>query len=307
PMTARGEETAEACDRLREAGVALRGGASRLDTDDLRSGYQDMDGVLQAMPGHDRMVDTVLDGFLSGVPGRDPCAVTKLTDWLRQRPATRNLLDRSADIVPKLAPLALLDCGDQRANAGDWAGAQALYQQMVDQYPGHELAERAQRGLKQAKEGLELKHLTSLGSGYCKTPAVYSAAPPYAKGTTDPAVVYATDTYDDHVKRLPGEWQADNSHATMVVCVGQRDSGASVRSCRYREDVSGRVRNVTFTKIAYPVKAYELRTGNVVFDGRVEIGGAACPAVITLFGDDQVYVTPADSDIRAAFAPVFTP
>jgi hypothetical protein len=62
--------------------------------------------------------------------------------------------------------------------------------------------------------------------------------------------------------------------------------------------------------MAFPVKAYELRTGNLVADTRVEIGGAACPPTLTSFGDNdllRMVIEPADTDIRAAFAPVFTP
>lgn len=95
----------------------------------------------------------------------------------------------------------------------------------------------------------------------------------------------------------------------MVVCIGQREAGAPVRTCPYRSDSGGRVRSVTFSKMAFPVKAYELRTGKVVVDTRVEIGGAACPPTLTSFGDNdalKMLVEPSDADIRAAFAPVFT-
>lgn len=309
PMAVRSERTARTCARLRDAARALDLVAFRPDAIGLRSGYQELGAVLTDMPDHDRMVSTVLDGFLGGLPSHNPCDIVQVTDWLRQRPATNNLLDRSAEVVPKLAPAALVDCADKRADASDWAAAKTLYQQLLDQYPGNELAVRARTGITQATQNLELGHLATLGNGYCKTPAVYSGAAPYAKGATNPAVIYNTDTYDDsYLKRLPTEWQADKSHAVIVVCISKREAGAAVRTCRYRETLSGRVRNITFTKMAYPVKAYELRTGNVVFDATVQIGGAACPQNTTIFGEsDHMLVEPDDSDIRAAFAPVFTP
>ncbi|SMD22807.1 tol-pal system YbgF family protein [Kibdelosporangium aridum] len=311
PMTVRGERTAQACARLADTKGALEVAASKRDTQGLRSSYDELGAVLTDLPGHDRMVSTVLDGFLDSLSGREPCDVAELADWLRQRPASNNLLDRSADVLPKIAPAALVGCGDKRAEARDWAAAKARYQQMLDQYPGHELTAKAQEGVKQATLGLELQNLARLGKGYCKTPVVYSGAAPYAKGATNRAVVYHDDDFDDmYIKKLPAEWQADNSQAVMVVCIGEREAGAPVRTCPYRDRSDGRVRNVTFSKMAYPVKAYELRTGNLVADTRVEIAGAACPPTVTSFGDNdplRMVVEPSDSDIRAAFAPVFTP
>jgi hypothetical protein len=311
PMAVRSERTAQACARLLETKETLKTAASKRDTRGLQSSYHELSAVLTDLPGHDKMVGTVLDGFLGSLSGRNPCDIAELTDWLRQRSASNNLLDRSADVLPKVAPAALVGCGDKRAGDRDWDGAKARYQQMLDQYPGHALTAKAQEGVKQATQGLELRHLFTLGENYCKTPAVYSGAAPYTKGATNRAVIYHTDKYDDlYIKKLPAEWRADNSQAVMVVCIGQREAGAPVRTCPYRSASDGRVRNVTFNKMAFPVKAYELRTGNLVVETRVEIGGAACPPTLTSFGDNdplRMLVEPADSDIRAAFAPVFTP
>jgi hypothetical protein len=311
PMAVRSEQTAQACARLRKTETTLAFAASKRDTRGLQSGYQELSAVLTDLPGHDKMVGTVLDGFLSSLPGRDPCDTAELTDWLRQRPASNNVLDRSADAVAKVAPAALVGCGDMRARTIDWDQAKARYQQLLDQYPGHELTAKAQEGVKQATQGLELRRLFNLGENYCKTPATYSGAAPYAKGAVNRAVIYNTDQYEDtYIKKVPAEWQADTSQAAMVVCIGQREAGAPVRTCPYRSTTDGQVRNVTFKKMVFPVKAYELRTGNLVADTRVEIGGAACPPILTSLGENdplRLLIEPADSDVRAAFAPVFTP
>nr|WP_042185055.1 hypothetical protein [Kibdelosporangium sp. MJ126-NF4]CEL16481.1 hypothetical protein [Kibdelosporangium sp. MJ126-NF4]CTQ90433.1 hypothetical protein [Kibdelosporangium sp. MJ126-NF4] len=308
PMAVRSERTAQACARLRETGTELTNAASARDASGLESSYHELSAVLTDLPGHDRMVGTVLDRFLGSLSGRTPCDIAELTDWLRQRPPSNNLLDRSADVVPKVAPAALVSCGEERAGSSDWTAAKARYQQLLDQYPGHELTAKAQEGVKQATQALELRNLVALGENYCKTPAIYSAAAPYTKGATNRAVIHHPgDIGDEDIARLPAEWRADNTQAVLVVCIGQRDSGAPIRTCRYRAEDDGRVRNVTFSKMAYPVKAYELRTGNLVIDTRVEIGGAVCPPTITLFGDsDRLLAEPTDADIRAAFAPVFT-
>ncbi|WP_143086392.1 hypothetical protein [Amycolatopsis saalfeldensis] len=310
PMTVRGDRTAQACARLTDAGETLATAASQRDTRGLQAGYGELGAVLTDLPGHENMTGTVLNGFLSRLPDRDPCDTAELTDWLRQRPASHNLLDRSAAAVPAIAPAALVGCGDKRAGSQDWAGAKARYQQLLDQYPGHALTAKARAGVKQATEGLELQHLFTLGKNYCSTPAVYSGAAPYVKGATNRALVYHTDTYDDmYLDKLPADWQADDSHAVMVVCIGEREAGAPIQTCPYQNTSNGHTQKVTFSKMAFPVKAYELRTGRLVIDTRVEIGGAVCPPTLTSFGDGdplRMVAEPSDEDIRAAFAPVFT-
>ncbi|ONI75393.1 hypothetical protein ALI144C_41775 [Actinosynnema sp. ALI-1.44] len=310
PMTVRSERTAQACDRLAKTKETLEIAASRRDPDGLRSSYHELAAVLTDLPGHDKMVGTVLDGFLGSLSGRAPCDLAELTDWLRKRPASRNLLDRSADVVPKIAPAALAGCAEKMAAAADWNGAKGRYQQLLDQYPGHALAAKAQEGVTQATRQLELSRLATLGSNYCTTPATYSGAAPYAKGTTNRAVVHHPDkSATPQIEKLPAEWKADNTQAVMVVCIGAKEFGAAVRTCRYRSLSDSRIQNVTFNKMAFTVKAYELRTGNVVIDTRVEVGGATCPQLITGFEGSVLsdkYVEPSDADIRTAFAPIFT-
>ncbi|ALG10016.1 hypothetical protein [Kibdelosporangium phytohabitans] len=310
PVAARGERTAEACARLRETGKTLAVASAKPDPAGLRSAYHELGAVLTDLPGHDRMVGSVLDGFLAGLPGHEPCDTAALTDWIRQRQASDNVLDRSADVLPRLAPAALVGCGDKLNEGRSWQEAHARFQQMLDQYPGHELTAKAQEGLKKARQGLELQHIYALNDAYCQKPAIYSGAAPYAKGATNRAVVYHADKYDDmYLKKVPAEWRADLTQAVMIVCIGGRTSGAPIRSCPYRGESDGRVRTVTFSKMAFPVKAYELRTGNVVIDTKVEIGGAVCPPRLSSFGGNdplRMVAEPSDADIRAAFAPVFT-
>ncbi|MFE5119420.1 hypothetical protein [Streptomyces sp. NPDC056669] len=68
---------------------------------------------------------------------------------------------------------------------------------------------------------------------------------------------------------------------------------------------------MTFHKIAVPVKVYELRTGRLVSHRTLQIGGSSCPAIITYYSDSSGpgpasnrYVSPATSDVRAAFRPL---
>jgi hypothetical protein len=47
----------------------------------------------------------------------------------------------------------------------NWDPARARYQQLLDQYPGHELTARAQEGVRQATLALELANVRGLLAG----------------------------------------------------------------------------------------------------------------------------------------------
>lgn len=315
PMTARADQTEQACGRLETAAsrfTAALGG----DTGALRMAFDDLGAVLGERPGHERMADTVLDGFLDGLPASDPCATVAITDWLRQRPRTGDRLDRSVDVVARTAPTALVGCGDSYLAVDQWETSRSRYQQLLDQYAGHELTTRAQEGVTRATQAIELANVRGLLQrpgdaglpAYCSSPAAYSAAAPSGPGTNRAVFVGPSELPG----RLPPEWRAgDAAEAVLVVCVGEQEHGAPVRTCRYRQD-GGASGDVTFHKIAVPVRAYELRTGNLVFDARVEIGGTSCPQSFFSFGDGgagpppQWPVEPSDGNVRDAFAPVTT-
>ena len=316
PMTARADQTEQACARLGAASsrftTALTG-----DTGALRIAFDDLAGVLTVLPGHERMVDTTLDGFLGRLPAPDPCDTVAITNWLGQRSKTGDALDRSVDVVSRTAPTALVECGDANMAASGWEAARTNYQQLLDQFPGHELTTRAQEGVTKATQAIELANVRDLlqqpGSAglpaYCSSPAAYSAAAPYGPGTN--RAVFVGD--GEFPGRLPGEWRAgDAAEAVLVVCVGEQERGAPVETCSYTTEGSGVSGNTTFHNIAVPVRAYELRTGNLVFDARVEIGGVSCPQRFTSFGvagsapPAQWNVEPSDGNVRDAFAPVIT-
>ncbi len=315
PMTVRADQTEQACDRLDTATsrftTALTG-----DLAALRMAFDDLGAVLRDLPGHERMVDTTLNGFLGGLPARDPCDTVAITDWLRQRPETGDGLDRSGEVVARTAPTALVECGDSLMAANEWQTARDRYQRLLDQYSGHELTTRAQEGVTRATQAIELANVRDLLQrpgdaglpAYCSTPAAYSAAAPYGPGTN--RAVFVGD--GEFPGRLPTEWRAgDAADAVLVVCVGEQDHGAPVRTCSYTRE-GGASGNVTFHKIAVPVRAYELRTGNLVFDARVEIGGTSCPQSFFSSGPvgagppPQWSVEPSEGNVRDAFAPVTT-
>lgn len=322
PLTARGDKTVEACRRLATARSRLATGLTG-NTSALQAGFSTLASVLADLPGHEKMVEVVLDAFLAGLPAKNPCDTVTVTDWLRARRTGHNVLDQSAGAVARTAPAALIGCGDDLLAAQNWSTARKQYQQLLDQYPGHpdsKLAAKAEAGVRKATLAIELDTVRTLLAGstgeqpaYCSTPAKYSAAAPYRKGGPNHALFYGDDEY---TSRLPAQWKAtDPAHAVLVVCVDAADYGTRVETCPYENKTFPDVpTDVTFRKIAIPVKAYELRTGKLVVDTKVEIGGASCPNYLsytTYSGIDvgppsEEYVDPANADIRAAFTALIT-
>jgi hypothetical protein len=197
--------------------------------------------------------------------------------------------------------------------AADWTQARGRYQQLLDQYPGDALTSTAAAGVEQATVAIELANVRGLLQGptstqpeYCSSPAKYSAATPYRRGSNR-AMIFGNDEY---ANRLPGSWRAtDAAQAVLVVCAGEESHGAAVRTCPYENKTFPEFPiYVTFHKVAIPVKVYELRTGKLVASTKVQIGGASCPRVLhyTSYYSDlgppaDVYVAASDADVRAGF------
>ncbi|MCG8920426.1 hypothetical protein L6E12_32130 [Actinokineospora sp. PR83] len=315
PMTVRGERTVEACGHAGEAAAefaeALGGDASA-----VRAGFAQLSTVLSTLPGHERVVEVVLDGFLDALPTRDACGTSAITDVLGERAADGTVLDRGREAVAAVAPAALVSCGNDLMAANDWTNARTRYRQLLDRYPGHALAAEATAGVRAATLAIELAQVRGLlgpastGSlpRYCSAPAAYSGAGPFGTGRV---LVYG----NEYASRLPGEWRtAEAAEATAVVCAGDSEMGAARKTCTYRPVSGAPIHDVTFHDVVVPVKVYELRTGKLVVDTKVSVAGATCPQTLSYTihgsvdtgGPPDVYVTPTDEDVRAAFQPVLT-
>ncbi|WP_406218265.1 tetratricopeptide repeat protein [Streptomyces canus] len=313
PSTARGDEAVAACDRLRTAGAEL-GTALTGDTEALADGFGTLASVL-AEDGNKKTVEATLNGFLGRLPAKDPCDTAAVTDWLRDRGRSHDVLDRAADTAALTAPAALAGCGDDLLADDSWEEARTYYDRLLDQYPGSDLADRARKGARKATLSIELANVSNLLSGetgtqpeYCANPAKYSGAKPMGKGT-NPALFYAFDedgTASGYPKQFPGSWKADDAaDAVLVVCMGEDTFGDSVETCPYRSESSGAVGYVSFHKIEIPVKVYELRTGRLVADRKIQISGTSCPATIyTAESTVSMYVDASKSDVWSAFRPL---
>ncbi|QFG20117.1 tol-pal system YbgF family protein [Actinomadura sp. WMMB 499] len=310
PMTARGDATTRACRRVEEAADDLAAGLAG-DLGALAEGFDGLAAVQADSSGHGRMVGAALERFLSGLPADDPCTTVRVTDWLRGRKAGHDLFDRSAAVVARTAPPALVDCGNAFLDRESWVEARTHYRKLLDQYPDDGRAGEARKGAEKATLAIELANVRELldgGSGsqpeYCSAPAKYGGAEPYGDGTN--RAIFVGD--GEHTGELPGGWRTtDPADAVLVVCLGEQDYGPVQRSCPYTYG-GGKRTTVRFHEIEIPAKAYELRTGELVSDTAIRIGGGSCPAVIpyTTFGTDtgpptKDYVDPSGADVRAAF------
>jgi hypothetical protein len=318
PLTARGDEVVRACDRLDSARIEL---ATALggDTRALKQAFGTLASVLSE-PGNGKVVVVTLNGFLDRLETRNPCGTVAVVDWLQDRKPSHDLLDRSAGAAERVAPAALAGCGDALMEDSTFENARSQYQRLLDRYPDDDLAGKARGGVRKATQNIELANVrTLLAPGtdgppeYCSHPAKYSGAKALGKGTNR-ALYYTHDEYgEDYSDRLPGSWRADGpTDAVLVVCMGEEGLGSAVETCPYEGTSSGSTSNVSFHKIELPVKVYELRTGKLVMNRKIQISGTSCPAVITYYsyGDHDPgppssrYVEESKSDVRNAFRPL---
>ncbi|MFI7390908.1 hypothetical protein [Streptomyces tendae] len=307
PVAARGDAVVEACERMDTAGGYLGGGLTG-DLDSLETGFRRLGAVL-GESGNERTVRATLDRFLDRLPTDDGCLTVTVADWLRERaPGPGDLTGPASATAARIAPRALMDCADGFMSTRDWPGARERYQRLLDEYPDDVHADAARKGVRKAGLAIELDRITelvaaadSMDSGYCRKPAKYSQAPAYRKGRT--SAVFVGDT--EYTDKLPEEWRTDTAHTSLVVCTGEAKAGDVVETCQYR-DHNGSIGSVRFNKLAVRVKGYALRTGKLVVDRTVQLGGESCPGILRYFDalPSRMAVTPSNGDVRDAFGPV---
>jgi hypothetical protein len=102
----------------------------------------------------------------------------------------------------------------------------------------------------------------------------------------------------------------------LVACVGELRYGSSVATCPYESDLRPfGYTDVTFHNRRFPVRVYEVRTGQLVGeDTRLEIGGTSCPPLLSYeyYGIDtgppsDEYVDSSPPDVRAAYESLLNP
>jgi hypothetical protein len=290
------------------------------DTDQLSAGFEHLATVLDRSPSRAQDVKDALDGFLDGLPVEDPCVTTTITNWLGGRTASNDELDRSGDIVPRIAPTAIVGCADRHLSAKDPETARARYRQLLSEYPSNELAARAKQGEYKATLAIQLADVRQLLNAeiideqprYCQDPAPYGGAKPYRGKGKGP---YRTLLFgqDSHRKQLPVSWRAKGAaDAVLVVCAGELEFGSFTDFCTYHwTDGTPGTFNVSYFKRKIPVYVYEVRTGKLVTKGSVQIDGSSCPsrsyAPRPAGPDPQQYVSSSKGDVRSAYKRLIDP
>ncbi|THV42751.1 hypothetical protein [Glycomyces buryatensis] len=260
--------------------------------------------VVASAPDRAEQARALVDDFLTTYPETaDSCRVKDATDWLGESPPAAADFEAAAAVAADLAPDAILGCADSLMSESRWGQAGEAYAQLVAEYPDHESADRA-------RDGAELAEVRSRLGGwpatdmlydvpaYCDDPVPYSGAPDYSgSGPHRMAVFGMAEAID-----LPASWQAEDiTEAALVVCVGDiadTAEGSVVDTCRYEggHEVDVHARQ-------FPMTAFALRTGEVVYSGDFEIGGD-CPPEIFLDEDgtkEHNRVAIDDEDVREAF------
>ncbi|MEV5013667.1 hypothetical protein ACIGW1_05890 [Streptomyces sp. NPDC053780] len=311
PVAARGDVVVEVCERLDTAAAYLSTGLTG-DLDALETGFGRLGAVL-GEPGNERVAGARLTDFLKRLPTEDGCRTMDIADWLRERESGPKALDGpSSATAARIAPGALKECGDALLADEQWVNARDMYQRLLDEHPGDDRADDARGGIRKAGLAIQLSDVRSLvteaesmSTGYCRKPAKYAGAPAYREGRSRALFVGHTEA-TEYTDKLPEAWKAgDAADAALVVCADETEAGDVVETCRYR-DHNGRIGSVRFNKLAVRVKAYALRTGKLVTDRRVQMGGESCPGLLRYFDSlpSRMAVTPSAADVREAFEPV---
>ncbi|MFT9667484.1 tetratricopeptide repeat protein [Streptomyces rhizosphaericola] len=316
PLAADSERTVAACDELDDAGRLLERGLN----DGMTSAKAGFAMLEAARPGDGALARSVLDRFLRKMESQEPCVIAAAHGWLRDHDTRSPLLDRASEAAERRAPTALSECGDTLMRSGEWSKARTNFRKLVADHPGDPLADHARKETTRATQEIELDAVQRKLSkdSYCDAPTRYGAAEAYGKGTN--RALFATGRNEKlaavrnerHIRKLPDKWRTDTARgATMIVCTGDPSDGEVVATCSYITDRSPRVTyTARWAKVKIPVKVYELRTGKLVADRSVQIGGTSCPyryarSLTPIAGSTVTEsVTPSASDVRKAFAPL---
>lgn len=307
----------------RRADLFLAQASAELDTaltgdaNALTAGFGHLSTVLTGFPGREGRVTGILDAFSARLPVEDACSTKAITDWLGRRPADGGPLDQAAGVVPRVAPAAILGCGDRFMADDEWKQAREQYKQLLARYPEHDLAAKAEDGVKKAGLAIELANVRRLtkDGDYCSHPARYSGAEAYKGNGPHRALLFGRS---DHKEKLPSSWLAkDPAKATLVICAGETEYGSKVATCPYENRLSRYFpTDVTFRKKKIPVRVYELRTGKRVSPKSLQISGTFCPrtlhyttysGLVDISPPSKVYVKSSAANIRAAYASVIKP
>ena len=301
-----------------ELGAAVSG---EMKINALRAGSARLEDILKEFPDREREAAKLVDQLIGRLRTTNACDTRKVAGWLHEQPPPGKVLDRARNAASEMLPAALVKCGDILTLDKRWEEARAVYKELIDRYPSHNLVATAKRGIRKADLAIQLarvKELLETGEyidepEYCSKPAPYKGAPRY-RGKGPHRTLLFGDR--EHRKALPSSWRARGAtDAVLVICVDST-YGDKVATCRYlttsKYYPSGIV-NVTFHKQKYRIRVYELRTGKLVAKTTRQIGRGGCSRYVyyTYYEEDipptKEYVATTGWEIRAMYRPFINP
>lgn len=288
---------------LDEALGEIRWGGVKVLEDDspawgtVEEAFAQLSTTLQDKPGQSEPVSAVVESFLADLAKAPPCKAKEIDTWLLAQ--TWEEPELAASIAPEAdqLPARMFHCADDLSAAD----TDAAYQEFLTAYPEHELAVRAAEAL--LSDG-----------GYCDHPAAYPGASAYEGGGPHAMWMLGMDPEE---YGFPDSWLADTvDRAALVVCVEGPERGSFQQTCYYEPGENQQLTSlegfaeVDFYASEFTVKAYELRSGELVGDYSAEIGDP-CPGELSYTNRHGFDIVPSkynsdysDADVRSIFAPL---
>lgn len=273
-----------------------------LETVLIENAFVAVSDTLKDQPGQTEALLALVAEFRADLAERaelHACEVEEINAWLDTQTW------ESPELAEALAPEAeawperIIACTTSQGGT-DYAGE--LYQKFLTRFPDHDLAGQALSGLIED----EL---------YCDFPAAYAQSPAYEGKGPHPAQFTGIDPAE---YGFADGWQSESAEtAELAVCVEGPERGNLQETCYYEPGsddlppVGGGIHleDVDFYATKFTVKAYALRTGELVAEYTKEIGDP-CPdeleyeyyAFDVVPGEyDSDY---SDKDVRGIFAPL---
>lgn len=268
----------------------------------MRLGFEQLIDTLASDPEASWRVRGAVEALMSDLAEDTPvCDAAVVDAWLRAQTWEAPSLGEPVAAAADRAPARLLACARERADIGDFAGAQVAYRQFLADHPDHADAPAAADELYDVEYRIEYDTVTALldQGAYCADPSPWRGAPAYEGEGPHPmrTLGLSAEQYD-----FPGSWVADGVDDTVLVaCVAGPSRGELQDTCLYGSDSETVL--LAFYAARFDITVYELRTGEVVEQYRREIGDP-CPDRFYYRYVNAVQSEYSAADVRGMFDPV---
>ncbi|GAB3655532.1 hypothetical protein [Glycomyces tarimensis] len=229
----------------------------------VEDAFAQLSATLESAPGEAGRVREVVGSFLADLEAVESCKAQTIDEWLLAQEWEAAALAESVAPEAERLPERMFACVEATLM---WDESAAAYQEFLERYPDHALADDAATAM-----------LTK--EMYCDYPAAYGGAEAY--DGSSPMWMFGLDPEE---YGFPDSWYTETlSETTLVVCVEGPERGSYQETCYYEPGADQLLSpfgpnqaEVDFYASRFTVKAYELRTGEVVEEYSEEIGDP-CP------------------------------